>query len=347
MGGNTAKAQEIASGVEQSWTGDMLFTPDLAVQLINKIEQQNFYIFNVGPMEHRVEKGSAGRYLIKACEKGKPFSEPIVFPAIVTETYMQENMIKTHSVTGKFMCIDIVHPFIAHSINGKEAGWSIGQNLDDFGVFWTTNKIPTAVELEEAVKKLERTFRAALAEATTLEATGRLQEVTPLMRHAADYFGQSREWNKLYVRNLECPVCGGAMKEGIAVHSCGAVLNWPKAIFHGARNFDDARKQGMNTEVLEKQVAALRGGGVMQPGAHAPEPADDLGGSFLTASALEQIERETEQVGKSAVLSQDSEIRQSDPKQPAEEPRRQVRKVGPPKPKQRSSRGDEATRGKS
>lgn len=259
MPGNTARAMQVAKDVEQNWTGDMIMVEDIVQQL--QIPRYVLYIFNLGPMRHVVEKGSAGPrggYIIEACEKGKPFSKPLIIPSIVTDTYMIENEIKTHSVTGEFMCRDIVHPYIAHSISGKEAGWSFGQNLDDFGVFWTKHNPPLVKDIEEARIKMEKTFRGALSEANMLEATDKLIDITPLMRHAADYYGEDRKWNKIYKRNAECPVCGGPMKEGIAVHTCGAVLNWPLAIAHSAKSFEDAKKFGVWTEDLEHKVAEVR-----------------------------------------------------------------------------------------
>ncbi len=246
FGNETAGAQYAAREREAIMTGPMIFQPELAVQL--EIPKYVLYIYNIGPMSFAIEKGSAGPrggYKIKACEKGRPFSEPVLIPSIVTDTYMIENEMKTHSVTGEFMCRDIVHPFIAHSINGKEAGWSVGQNLDDFGVFWTKNSPPTNEELEGARKAMEKTFRAALAEATQLEAIGQLQSITPLMRHAADYFEEDRAWNKIYNKRQECPGCGGPTKPGTAVHTCGAVLDWPRAIQLGLKTKADAVAAGV------------------------------------------------------------------------------------------------------
>jgi hypothetical protein len=202
------------------------------------------YIFNVGPMSwtgaQAISKGSAGRYNIQACEKGRPFSKPIIIPSIVIDTYIIEEEIKTHSVTGEFMCQDIVHPMLG-------ANWSFGQNLDDFGVFWTPNNPPTNDELEKARAKMEDTFRLALREASGLEAAGTTgpNDITPIMRHAADYFGEDRPWNRIYRKSIECPACGGPTKPGTAVHTCGAVLDWPLAIKFGLKTREQAVAAGI------------------------------------------------------------------------------------------------------
>lgn len=334
-GNESPRAQQVKRDVEHEWTGDMFFAPELAVQLGNLIPKHVFYIFNIGPLEHVVPKGSGGPvggYRIKACEKGKPFSEPCIIPSIVTDTYMVENMIRTHSVTGEFMCRDIVHPFIAHSVDGREAGWSIGQNLDDFGVFWTKNNPPTNEELQIAKEKMEKTFRSALAEANMLEAQNRLQDITPLMRHAARHFGEDRDWNKIYQRHASCPACGGQMKEGIAVHSCGAVLNWPLAILHSVKNFDDAKRFGVYSESLEKQVADLRAkalGPALAPQRPA-HPGD--GTSFVPLSELEALEQQEDRIPADA--------KDQENQHPARRP-------GKRPPVKRPSRGGENTRGNS
>lgn len=242
-----AKAQR-----EEAMTGPMFFNPELAVTL--QVPQYSLFIFNVGPISYTkgnsVRKGSAGNYEIEACEKDKPFSRPCIIPSIVTDTYMVENQMLTHAVTGEFMCRDIVHPFLAAG-DGLES-WSIGQNLDDLGIFWTRNNPPTNDELAEARAKLEKSFRLLLAEANVIEAQGRLLDITPLMRHAADYFHEDRSWNKIYRKTAECPACGAPTKEGTAVHTCGAVLDWTMAIKFGLKTLKDAENAGVTLDVPEE-----------------------------------------------------------------------------------------------
>lgn len=244
MPNDTPAALQGKRDLEIKLNGDMILQPDLAAQLSSMIPQYTLQIFNVGPIRHVVTKGSAGPpggFIIPACEKGKPFGGPLIIPSIVIDTYMIENEIKTHSVTGEFMCEDIVHPLI-----GKN--WSVGQNLDDLGVFWTKNKIPSHDELQAAQKRLELTFREQLAEATGLEAIGDLRSITPLMRHAADYFEEDRPWNKIYRKTAECPGCSQPTKPGTAVHTCGAVLDWHKAIALGMKTKADAERAGVDLE---------------------------------------------------------------------------------------------------
>jgi hypothetical protein len=275
---DTPAAFAAAREREEQMTGEMTFIPDIIQQYAPKYV---IYIFNIGPITHSVEKGSAGPrggYRIEACEKGKPFSRPLILPSLVTDTYMIENEIKTHSVSGEFMAQDIVHPMLGRN-------WSLGQNLDELGVFWTKNNPPTDQELSDARAKLDKTFRALLAEATQLEATGQLQNVTPLMRYAADWSGEDRPWNKIYKTMAECPACGNSVKPGVVIHTCGAVMPgmWARAVAMGLKTRQQA-------EAAAEAEAAIEGNfGVL---ANLGEAQEDLG-SFGIASEAAKVAEDT------------------------------------------------------
>jgi hypothetical protein len=251
MPNDTPAAIYAARELERRLNGPMQFTAEAGLTTM-LAPNYVLYIFNIGPMSWKgvnaISKGSAGRYEIQPCERGRPFSKPIIIPSIVVDTYMIEDEIKTHSVTGEFMCQDIVHPMLGQN-------WSWGQNLDDFGVFWTRNNPPTNAELEQARAKMEATFRLALTEASGLEAAGTTgpRDITPLMRYAADYFEEDRPWNRIYRKTAECPACGGPTKPGTAVHTCGAVLDWPSAIKFGLKTKEQAAAAGI---VLEQPNGA-------------------------------------------------------------------------------------------
>jgi hypothetical protein len=144
----------------------------------------------------------------------------------VMDSYVVESEMKTHSVSGEFMAQDIVHPTIG-------ANWSFGQNLDDLGVFWTKNATPTETEIGKARVRMEATFRKLLTMATSIETTGKLDEITPLMRVAATYFHEDRRWNQIYKKLSECPGCGEGVKEGIIKHACGYIFDVDRALIAG------------------------------------------------------------------------------------------------------------------
>lgn len=246
---DTPGAVASARALEEKLNGNLIYTPDQMAQIA---PQYKVYIFNVGPLAHRSEKGSAGVFVIPECPPGAEYGEPLVLPSVCSDTYLIENEMKTHSVTGEYMAQDIVHPQIGQN-------WSFGQNLDDFGVFWTKNETPTAAELKQAHARLEATFRKVLGMATTLETSGKLNDITPLMRIAASYFGEDRPWNKIYKRLETCPGCGEAAKPGIIRHGCGYVFDPDRAMLAGmidaethARMTLPAGQAGANAEKPEK-----------------------------------------------------------------------------------------------
>lgn len=219
---DTPAALHAAREREAAMNGSLTYSPDQPLASAN----YEVFIFNVGALQHKVEKGSVGTYTILACEPGAEYSEPTVIPGIVHDSYFIEQEMKTHSVKGEFMAQDIVHPTIG-------ATWSFGQNLDDLGVFWTLNNPPTPAEVAAARTKMEATYRRLLTVATSLETTGKLDEITPLMRIAAAYFGEDRPWNRIYKKTFECPGCGEPAKPGIIRHPCGFIFDPDRALIAG------------------------------------------------------------------------------------------------------------------
>jgi hypothetical protein len=227
----SARARENAMNGELTYATDQVMPPDPSYKV---------YIFNLSPMRHVVEKGSAGTFTIPACEPEQPYSEPLVLPAIVRDSYFIEQEMRTHAVSGEYMAQDIVHPTIGQS-------WSFGQNIDELGVFWTRNNPPTEQEIAAARAKMEVSYRKLLGMASTIEATGKIDEITPLMRIAASYFGEDRTWNKIYKRVAECPGCGEPAKPGIIRHPCGYIFDPDRALL-----------SGMITVEVHKQMMAAR-----------------------------------------------------------------------------------------
>jgi hypothetical protein len=220
----TAIAAKHAKEDQWNMRDSLNYTPDNAAP--HYAPPYKVYIFNLLAIPWKVEKGSAGTFTITACEPGEPYSAPLVLPSVVMDSYFIESEMKTHSVSGEFMAQDIIHPTIG-------ANWSFGQNLDTLGCFWTRNEVPTEKELTAARQKMEETGRKVLAMATTIETSGKLDEITPLMRIFATYFGEDRSWNRIYKKQAECPNCGLPYKEGIFSHACGYIFNLDGALLGG------------------------------------------------------------------------------------------------------------------
>jgi len=241
---DTPAAVRAAREREEADNGALNYTPD---QVMQADPAYHVYIYNLGPVKHIVEKGSAGTFHIAACEPDEPYSEPLVLPSVVRDSYFIEQEMKTHSVSGEFMATDIVHPITA-TVGAGKTWWSFGANLDDLGVFWTRNNPPTEKEIAAARQKMEETYRKLLSMANSIEASGKIDDITPLMRIAAAYFGEDRPWNRIYKKTLECPGCGEPAKPGIIKHPCGYIFDPDRALL-----------SGMITVEVHKQMMQVRG----------------------------------------------------------------------------------------
>lgn len=248
MPNDTPAAIEAARQRENSLNGSLIFAPSAPLPKAD----YSVYVFNVGGMRHEVSKGSVGTFVVPACEPGEEYSAPLEIPGLVHDSYFVEQEMKVHTVTGEFMAQDIVHPQIG-------ASWSFGQNLDEFGVFWTRNNPPRPEELAGARAKMEVTFRKLLTMATQLETTGKLDDITPLMRVAASYFGEDRSWNRIYKKQLECPGCGEPAKPGIIRHPCGFIFDPDRALV-----------AGMISKEQHAQMMSALGEATAKPKAKAP-----------------------------------------------------------------------------
>lgn len=238
--GATPRAREVAEAAVARADGPMMFTPN---PLIARIPRYWVYIFSVFPATRSVAKGNLGTFTVPACPLGERVSTPIRLNSIVSSSYFDPftQTTKTDDVSGEYVAQDICRPFLG-------GDWSEGQNLDDYGVFWTKNEHPTDAEVGAAREKMERTMRKLLDIATGFETTNQLTFITPDMRLAASYFGEDRPWNKIYKKVSECPVCGQPAKPGIVIHTCGAIMPgmWGLAIKNGLRSRAQAEEAGVD-----------------------------------------------------------------------------------------------------
>jgi len=241
MPSDSVVALREARKVEQELNGALVYTPDTA-QFSND-PAYKVYIYNIGALEHRVERGSAGTFVLRACEPGEPYLLAWTLPSVWRDSYFVEQEMKTHAVSGEFMAQDIVNPVTA----GGKSWWTYGADLSALGVFFTKNNPPTDGELATARGKMEATYRRLLGMAASIEAAGKIDDITPLMRIAASYFGEDRSWNKIYKKTTECPGCGEPAKAGIIRHPCGYVFDPDRALL-----------AGMISQELHTQMVKLR-----------------------------------------------------------------------------------------
>lgn len=224
-----AQIEEESRGLENRLNGTREYKP---APYESSLTGPNVYIFNIFPASFTVRKGSLGVFVIPACVVGQKVSKPLILDPWPSSSFydVANDCMKLWHDEGKFVAQDIVHPAIGND-------WSFGQNLDDYGVFWTMNKVPTDAELIAAREKMENYFRMLLNEATKMETNDTLDKITPHMRIADTYFNPKSpaRWNSMHLRPEACVFCGGPTKTGVIIHSCGNVLNYRLAVERGAR----------------------------------------------------------------------------------------------------------------
>jgi hypothetical protein len=224
-GGNTAVAQRMADSMAMGGVGFSDREQQIMVNpLMAQLPQYNLYLFSLYPEVLEKRCGSAGVYRIPACGSSEQVSKPCIIPSVVRSIYVDalDGMTKSDDVQGEAFAEDLMRPYMAGTASSI---WSFGQNWEDFGAFWSKNQVPTEEEIGKAREKLEKTYRAALAEATQMEAQGKT-DFTPVMRHAANYFEEDRPWNRTFKKKAECPGCGERVRAGIIMHpACGYIFD--------------------------------------------------------------------------------------------------------------------------
>lgn len=237
--------------------------PPVPDELLDFAKANPVYIFNVSPETFHVEHPLVGRLTIKACEDGKPYSEPTIIPGLLpygVRVEMQTADLRHES--GRQFAVDIigVGAFKDRRYSLMRRGIFIAANdtfdPDDMVVFklgkgninlprWVnlkhgqTAKKPTVGELERAHKLAENWDFEKIAEADVYQDQGPSNPLTGTgnnnisveHRQAARRRKQSRVWlNETNVSYITCPGCQENIKPGMVKHSCGAVLDPDKAL---------------------------------------------------------------------------------------------------------------------
>jgi hypothetical protein len=120
--------------------------------------------------------------------------------------------------------------------------FSLGNNYNQQGLFWSKNNPPTEAELKDAEKRLETRYRNLLEAAVAIESQNPADLVNHInedYRLAADYFGEEYSWHKKRAAKKpeaikeECPNCGTEVRKGAAFHfdaeSGICVIDWKRA----------------------------------------------------------------------------------------------------------------------
>jgi hypothetical protein len=232
----------------------------------NIVREPQFYvrIFNVGDMEHRIERpwvafnpaARAKIILIPACKPGEPYSKPFVIADVVQQPkrHVTTGEMDTVGVDGKFLAQDALNPEDMHgnwrTVRPMDASRAVneGTNLYRWGCFWTTNETPSDEELKAAGDQRDAYYNHLIEEAKLfwMGGTDGRKQIGNTHRRAASYFGLEFEWNQIYKATKECPECGTRVPIAASICSkCPMTFNWEQALSRGVRTKDQAIAAGV------------------------------------------------------------------------------------------------------
>jgi hypothetical protein len=195
--------------------------PKLSEMLQRVSQEQQVYIYNVGPWSHRREMGSLGNFFIKACPEGREYSEPLIIPGIVCEPYpVNEVEMGLHQEEGIY---------IAQQVIGVGKHLPPSNSFVKYGVFISTTEKPSKADLKAANDKLRGYYQELVVEANNAYARGpkALEEtIQPALHFMAartlNYTDAECPWLKnssVAASRLNCEGCGAVYNVGVIV--CG------------------------------------------------------------------------------------------------------------------------------
>ena len=197
-------------------------------------EEVPIYFYNVSQLDFNTPRPPNHAHLyIRACPKGEPFimaRGSIVHPFQEIREDQNENKfpVLTNGYREATRMMNPMNPGTDQSF-AIASEFHHGDNLNDFGVFWSLNNPPTAEELSTAKKRMETTYRKELERMGRAKtADEALQMRNRISAAAADYFGVSATWHQtdLISRDhgkVECGACGEKIQPTAKLcKECGA-----------------------------------------------------------------------------------------------------------------------------
>lgn len=213
-------------GHHQQWS-----IPRLSTMVQKFAEDNRVYIYNVGPQMWIRYQGGLGTFVIRGCEPGKRYSDPVVIDGIKTETQAVDAGVMTlNQYDGIAVAMDIL---------GKGAFREPSDDLTRYGVFISRSNPPAEDDLIAAEQAFADHDFLLIGEANRLfevnagiDAKTGLSNIQKHHYDAAKRQGQNPPWSPMSRRNnsvIECPACGENVKPSAArCNHCLAMLDEAK-----------------------------------------------------------------------------------------------------------------------
>lgn len=181
------------------------------------------YIFNVGqkshPLTHPLVKGA-----IPGCKPGQKYLYAFRLPNLMKQIWANADtgFPQTHTEYGERVATDLINPANLGVDQWAELDKSkiisSGQDLSNYGVFWSLNETPNDAELAKITAKMQAYYRILIKRGDELARLGKLADITEDMHMAAEYFQYKAGWHAQVELPDNCPNCGEEIKKGIAYH---------------------------------------------------------------------------------------------------------------------------------
>lgn len=266
LGTSTANAQRMTRAKMEEFNPSGIM---LNNAFLNRTPAYYVYIYNAGPVQHRIERPWAHpAVIIPPCEKGEAYSRPFIIPDILAEivpTVGGRVSMAVNGVDGKFLAQDVLMPEVPNgnwenyrAVELANAG-SFGTDLYAQGCWWSLNSDPEvdSPEVLAAQERLRGTSDRLVREANLLAMQGEkgISQIYPKHHRAADLLGITAPWHQQFTSKMEC-VCGAMIPVSAPRHMpkelCGYVHNWPAAVRHGMATREEAEAAGV--ELVEADV---------------------------------------------------------------------------------------------
>ncbi len=250
---------------------EIQFIPEESIEFAKR---NLIHIFNVSPYEKILEHPTYGRLRIPPCEKGKEYSDPLIIEGLAfSGVCVEMKTVEMRQESGRVCAVDLlgIGPFknkansllrwgvfiaaddtfdvektaevrVATGRNGK----AIKMHLPEWVKKGKLGVKPTRKEIAIANALFEQTDLALIAEGDEFAAAGPdgQKNIGKMHREALLRRNQTRGWSDPVkgMALVVCPGCQENIKPGVVVHTCGAVLDWEKAIALGIRKPEDRPK---------------------------------------------------------------------------------------------------------
>ncbi len=224
------------------------FTADANLQ---RAPDYYVYIFNIAPRKFEVRRPPSWPLVtFAACPKGQPYALVGKIPSTVNERSTVNDREIVVGYQGERFATDLLNPTnlgtdIWREITDDQISWVDGgtDDLTRRGLFWSRNETPTADELAKATDRMERHYKALLAQGDEYFRTNRQREIGPEHLRAADHYHYKAQWHTIAEVPHTCPNCGEAVRPGIAYHMNAmnviCVLDWKRAVESGVKAKED------------------------------------------------------------------------------------------------------------